>query len=135
MFNSKALLATIFAAISVAVASPVKPGTEASANIQVCTGVNPTAGCINVPAVSDACVNLTGGLTFLNKEITLAVIPGGFICTFFEDFGCNGSGTSNGGTDREVVLTGGTWDLGNIGGESGPINFNDLTSSFTCSPL
>ncbi|KAK7044424.1 hypothetical protein R3P38DRAFT_3346800 [Favolaschia claudopus] len=136
MFSSKAFLFTIFAAISVAVASPVKPGTDASVTVEVCTGsANPPNGCVNVPAVSDSCVNLTGGLSFLNKEISNAVIPGGFICTFFEDFGCLGIGTGNGGTDQEVVLTQGTWDFFNVPGLAGPTDFNDLTSSFSCSPL
>ena len=55
---------------------------DASVTIQVCSSVG--TGCVTIPVVSDDCVNLTGGLSFLNKEITTAAVPGGFICTFFQ---------------------------------------------------
>lgn len=54
---------------------------EAAPTISLCTGYVGT-GCISVPVVSDTCVNFTGGLTFLNKEVTSVVVPGGFACTF-----------------------------------------------------
>jgi hypothetical protein len=38
---------------------------------------------INVPVVSEQCVDFTGGLTLMNKDLSSAVIPGGFVCTFF----------------------------------------------------
>ncbi|KAJ6470436.1 hypothetical protein C8R45DRAFT_875215, partial [Mycena sanguinolenta] len=105
----------------------------ASATIEVCTGsLNPASGCVTVPVVSDSCVNLTGGLSFLNKEISSALIPNGFICT---DFACISSGTGNSATNSEVVLQGGSWNFFSVPGLSGTENFNDLTSSFTCSPL
>ncbi|KAJ7342560.1 hypothetical protein DFH08DRAFT_703980, partial [Mycena albidolilacea] len=91
--------------------------------------------CAPVPTVSDTCVNLTGGLSFLNKEISTATLPSGFVCTFFQDFGCTASGTGNAGTDSQVVLTQGTWNFFSVSGLSGITNFNDLTSSFSCSPL
>ncbi|KAJ7784024.1 hypothetical protein B0H14DRAFT_2474120 [Mycena olivaceomarginata] len=87
------------------------------------------------PTVSDTCVNLTGGLSFLNKEISTATVPGGFVCTFFQDFGCTRLGTGNAGTDSQVFLTQGTWNFFSVPGLSGITNFNDLTSSFSCSPL
>ncbi|KAF7360619.1 hypothetical protein MVEN_00793600 [Mycena venus] len=137
MFNSKALLASTLAAIlAFAAAAPAKPSPDASVTVEVCSGsVNPANGCANIPVVSDDCIDLTGGLSFLNKEISNAVVPGGFICTFFQDFGCIASGTGNAGADSEVVLSEGTWDFFSVPGLSGTENFNDLTSSFSCSPL
>ncbi|KAF7344331.1 hypothetical protein MSAN_01914000 [Mycena sanguinolenta] len=138
MFNSKALFALV-ALVSFASSSTTpagKPSTDASASVEVCTGAgNPPNGCVTIAVVSDNCVNLTGRLSFLNKDITIAVVPAGFICTFFEDFRCISSGTGNSGTDSEVVLQGGTWDLSKAPGLSGTENFNDLTSSLSCSPL
>ncbi|KAJ6548908.1 hypothetical protein B0H19DRAFT_1074768 [Mycena capillaripes] len=139
MFNSKALLASTIAAVLVsftAAAPAVKPGPDASVTVEVCSGsVNPANGCVTVPVVSDSCNDLTGGLSFLNKEISWAVVPGGFICTFFQDFGCIATGTGNAPTDSSVVLQQGTWDMFSVPGLSGTTNFNDLTSSFSCSPL
>jgi hypothetical protein len=51
------------------------------------------------------------------------------------DFGCTASGTGNAGTDSQVFLTQGTWNFFSVPGLSGITNFNDLTSSFSCSPL
>ncbi|KAF7350855.1 hypothetical protein MSAN_01647600 [Mycena sanguinolenta] len=135
MFNSKALFALV-ALVSFVSAAPGKPSTDASATVEVCTGsVSPSQGCINIPVISDSCINFTGGFSFLNKEISAAVVPNGFICTFFQDFGCIASGTGNAGTDSEVILQGGTWNFFAVPGLSGTENFNDLTSSFVCSPL
>ncbi|KAJ7585986.1 hypothetical protein C8J56DRAFT_1049717 [Mycena floridula] len=131
----------ILAAFSTFVAVSAAPGAEAlglrseqaSATITVCSGsISPAQGCVTVPVVSDSCINLTGGLTFLNKEISSASVPAGFVCTFFEDFGC-----LNGGVNHHdvAVLTGGTWNLAKVQGIAGTQNFNDLTSSFSCSPV
>ncbi|KAF7369533.1 HET domain-containing protein [Mycena venus] len=134
MFNSKALLTSTVAALFCFVsASPVKPGTDVGATIQVCTSVG--TGCVTLPVVSDECIDLTGGLSFLNKEISTADVPGGFICTFFQDFGCVASGVVNAGTDSEIVLQEGSWHLTSVPGLSGTTNFEDLTSSISCSPL
>ncbi|KAJ7736604.1 hypothetical protein DFH07DRAFT_753475 [Mycena maculata] len=109
---------------------------DASPEIEVCTGsINPSEGCVTIPVVSDSCVDFTGGFSFLNDELTSAIIPGGFICTFFEDFGCTASGTGNSGTNSEVVLQEGTWDFSDVPGLSGPEDFNDSASSFSCSPI
>ncbi|KAJ7847807.1 hypothetical protein B0H14DRAFT_2768885 [Mycena olivaceomarginata] len=135
MFNSKALLvSTLVALASIVAATPVGPVTETLLTVTVCSG-GPGVGCAPVPTVSDTCVNLTGGLSFLNKEISTATVPGGFVCTFFQDFGCTASGTGNAGTDSQVFLTQGTWNFFSVPGLSGITNFNDLTSSFSCSPL
>ncbi|KAJ7438019.1 hypothetical protein B0H11DRAFT_2106036, partial [Mycena galericulata] len=107
---------------------------DESASVEVCSGT-PPVGCVTVPVVSDDCVNLTGGLSFLDGEISGAVVPDGFVCTFFQDFGCTASGTGNAGTNSEVVLQGGTWNMAKVPGLSGTEDFNDLTSSFVCSPV
>ena len=57
---------------------------DAAVTIKLCTAVNLGGTCATLTAVPDQCVSLTGGLSILNKEISSAVIPGGFICTFFE---------------------------------------------------
>ncbi|KAJ7037616.1 hypothetical protein C8F04DRAFT_1091893 [Mycena alexandri] len=135
MFNSRALLASTLAAVlAFAAAAPAKPSPEVPATIEVCSGNCPTGG-VTLTVVSDDCINLTGGLSFLDKEISQAIVPGGFVCTFFQDFGCIASGTGNAPTNSEVVLTGGTWSLSHAPGLSGTINFNDLTSSISCSPI
>ncbi|KAJ7478477.1 hypothetical protein FB451DRAFT_1242101 [Mycena latifolia] len=134
MFNKKSLLAlTLVALSSVTSAAPATPTPDVSASIVVCSSVG--TGCVTLPVVSDSCLNLTGGLSFLNKEITTAQIPGGFICTFFQDFGCTATGVVNAGTDSEVVLQQGSWDLTSVPGLSGTTNFQDLTSSISCSPI
>ncbi|KAJ7804298.1 hypothetical protein B0H14DRAFT_2383842 [Mycena olivaceomarginata] len=107
---------------------------DIEATVTVCSdGVG--VGCLLVPIVSDTCVNLTGGLSFLNKKISTATVANGFVCTFFQDFGCTASGVVNAGTDSQVFLTTGTWNRGHVPGLSGTTNFNDLTSSFSCSPI
>ncbi|KAF4615837.1 hypothetical protein D9613_012377 [Agrocybe pediades] len=104
--------------------------TDASPNVNVCTGAV-GVGCILVPVSSDSCINFTGGLSFLNKEVSVAVIPDGLACTFFSQFGCL---SAPGGFD-EVVLTGGTWSFFDVPGANSDVNFNDLSSSFICTPV
>ncbi|KAE9404271.1 hypothetical protein BT96DRAFT_935829 [Gymnopus androsaceus JB14] len=89
-------------------------------------------GCVVIPVVSDECTNFTGGLSFLNDEVSFVNVPPGFVCTFYEDSGCLSAGPN---AHDVAVLTGGTWNMANAPGLSGPQNFNDLTSSFTCSPV
>ncbi|PFH51680.1 hypothetical protein AMATHDRAFT_46857 [Amanita thiersii Skay4041] len=102
-----------------------------SPSVFICTGsLNPPNGCLTVPVVSDECINLTGGLSFANDELSTARIPGGLVCTFYDQFGCN----SPTGEDA-VVLTGGDWSFFNVPAVGGPVNFNDRPSSFTCSPI
>ncbi|KAJ7279388.1 hypothetical protein C8J57DRAFT_1712464 [Mycena rebaudengoi] len=90
--------------------------------------INPRNGCVDLPIVNDECINFTGGLDFWNDEISNALVPAGFVCTFFDAAGC----ISN--TDIDVVfLQGGAWDFFHVPGISGTVNFNDRPSSFTCS--
>ncbi|KAJ7186122.1 hypothetical protein C8R46DRAFT_1062537 [Mycena filopes] len=135
MFAAKAIL-TAFALVAAASAAPAaetKPNPLASPTVTVCSGsINPPSGCLTLPVVSDACINFTGGLSFLNKEISNVQVLPGFVCTFFEDFGCLNGGVN----DHDVaVLPGGTWDMFFVQGIAGTQNFNDLTSSISCSPL
>ncbi|KIM36025.1 hypothetical protein M413DRAFT_449467 [Hebeloma cylindrosporum] len=123
---------TVIATASAVVAIPVeqaKRGTEIAPTVQVCSGAVGASGCISIPVVSDACINFIGGHTFLNKEVSAVVVPGGFVCTFSADFGCD---IAQGGG---VVLTSGTWSMAKVPGTAGFVNFNDQASSFTCSPL
>ncbi|KAJ7611216.1 hypothetical protein FB45DRAFT_1119815 [Roridomyces roridus] len=139
MFNYKSLLTFTLVALAskaAATVAPSKQGADTSPMVTLCPDVNPYRGGVNVPVVSDACVNLVGGLTFLNKEISSAIIPGGLVCTFFQDFGCFTVGLGNNNNqDAAVVLGEGTWNFGYLLGLSGSQNFNDMTSSFSCSPI
>ncbi|KAJ7585982.1 hypothetical protein C8J56DRAFT_112857 [Mycena floridula] len=129
----------ILAAFSTFVAVPAAPGAEALGvrseqnvpTMTVCSGsINPRLGCVDIVVASDNCINLTGGLTFLNKEISSASVPAGFACTLFEDFFCHNGGVIH---HDVAVLTGGTWNLTNVQGIAGTQNFNDLTTSLSCS--
>ncbi|KAJ7689416.1 hypothetical protein B0H17DRAFT_1331757 [Mycena rosella] len=137
MFSAKAILTALaFAAMSTA--TPCgdrsvggdgggRPTPLTPATITVCSGsISPQNGCLTISVVSDSCVNLTGGLSFLNKEISWAQIR------VVSDFGC-----LNGGVNGHDValLTGGTWDMFDVHGIAASQNFNDLTSSITCSPI
>ncbi|KAF8909948.1 hypothetical protein CPB85DRAFT_1435426 [Mucidula mucida] len=105
----------------------------APATITACSGsLNPANGCVTIPVVSDTCTNFTGGLSFLNKEVSNVQVPGGFVCSFYEDFGCLNSGVN--GHDV-AVLTGGSWTMSRVQGIAGTQDFNDKTSSFSCSPV
>ncbi|KAJ3727427.1 hypothetical protein C8R42DRAFT_716888 [Lentinula raphanica] len=104
----------------------------APATITACSGsLNPPNGCVTIPVVSDECTNFTGGLSFLNKEVSNVQVPDGFVCSFYEDFGCLGSQNAH----NVVVLTGGNWDMASVPGIASTQDFNDLTSSFSCSPV
>lgn len=59
-------------------------------------------------------------------------VPRARILTLSSDYGCINGGVN--GHDV-AVLTGGTWSMFNVQGLSGTQNFNDLISSFSCSPL
>ncbi|KAJ7122176.1 hypothetical protein C8R44DRAFT_785786 [Mycena epipterygia] len=132
MFSAKFILTALaFAAVSAA--APAGPTPLFVSTITVCTGtISPQSGCVAIPINSDSCINFTGGLSFLNKEVSNAQVPGGFVCTFFEDAGC-----INGGQNAHdvAVLTGGTYNMAKVQGISGTQNFNDLTSSIICTPL
>lgn len=54
---------------------------DVSVNINLCQAPN-FQNCITVPVNTDTCVDLTGGLSFLDKSISATVIPSGFVCTF-----------------------------------------------------
>ncbi|KAF8133512.1 hypothetical protein K438DRAFT_1998140 [Mycena galopus ATCC 62051] len=135
MYWPRFILTSIAIAAVSASAAPANagPAPRASASIEVCSGsLDPPEGCASLPIVSDSCINFVGGLTFFNKEVSSAEVPGGFVCSFFENFGC----LSEGGETLDVVLlTGGSWNLQTAQGISGTQNFEDLTSSLSCSPV
>ncbi|KAJ7611179.1 hypothetical protein FB45DRAFT_843973 [Roridomyces roridus] len=96
--------------------------------ITVCTGtLHPSTGCAEIPVLSADCINLVGGLSFFNQEISSAEVPAGFVCTFFRWVSSKKSG--------EVLLTGGVWELESVPGLSGMENFDKMTSSLVCSPI
>ena len=85
MFSARFALTALTTVLAVASAAPTAElETRAAAEITVCTAVNFGGTCVTLSVVSDECTDLTGGLSILNKEISAAVIPDGFICTFFE---------------------------------------------------
>ncbi|KAJ7860767.1 hypothetical protein B0H13DRAFT_1900867 [Mycena leptocephala] len=90
----------------------------------------PPNNCFDISFDTGNCVPLLGNLGFLDKQLSWVQVPDGFICTLFQDSGC-----IDGGKNEEVVLQDGTRDLTNAPGLTGPTNFNDLTSSFSCSPF
>ncbi|KAK7436430.1 hypothetical protein VKT23_019142 [Stygiomarasmius scandens] len=107
---------------------------DASPTITLCTAGLTTGACYQLPVVSDQCVSLTGGLTILNKEISSAIIPNGFLCTLFASFGCATANAAN--SHDEIGLVGGSYpNFFVLTGISGTQDFNDMTSSFSCSPL
>ncbi|KAJ7195235.1 hypothetical protein GGX14DRAFT_677305 [Mycena pura] len=132
---SLAILAAITANFAGAAVVKRAVSPDAPATITACSGsLNPPNGCATIPVVADTCTSFTGGLTFLNNEISNVLVPLGFTCTFFDQFGCD----SNGGTGNPsdvVFLQGGATNMENAQGVAGPENFNDLASSFTCSPI
>ncbi|KAF9467666.1 hypothetical protein BDZ94DRAFT_974721 [Collybia nuda] len=131
-------ITSVFAFAALASAAPTEVQTRselATPVVTVCTGsLNPRAGCVDIPVIASSCVNFLGGNSFLNDEVSNAQIPAGITCTFFANFGCLSI------TDFDVALltgglTGNVYNLFNVPGISGPLNFNDMTSSFICSPL
>ncbi|KAJ7588620.1 hypothetical protein C8J56DRAFT_1077853 [Mycena floridula] len=128
----------ILTAFSTFIAVSAAPGValdhrseQASPSITICSGsASPAIGCVTIAIVSDSCINLTGALFFLNKEISGVTVPGGFVCLFFEDFGCVNGGVN--GHDV-AVLGAGTWLLRFVQGIAGTQSFDDLTSSISCS--
>ncbi|KAJ6540510.1 hypothetical protein B0H19DRAFT_959765 [Mycena capillaripes] len=95
-----------------------------------CSGsIDPPDGCVTIPIVSDSCINLIGGFSGLNKEISWVQVPSGFACIYFKNFGCFDDGVDE---NEVAVLTSGTWNMFDVPGSTGTQNFNDLTSSISC---
>ncbi|KAJ7236919.1 hypothetical protein C8J57DRAFT_1529706 [Mycena rebaudengoi] len=101
---SKSLI--LFASITAASALAVGPTPDVGSTVTVCSDVNGVSGCVNIPINSDDCRSFTGGLSFLNDEVSAAKVPAGF---------------------------GGSWNFLAVPGISGTVDFNDRSSSFTCS--
>ncbi|KAJ7279428.1 hypothetical protein C8J57DRAFT_1502086 [Mycena rebaudengoi] len=123
---SKSLI--LFASIAASSALAVGPTTDVGSTITVCSSVDLKNGCLNIPINADTCKSFTGGLAFLNNEVSSARVPDGFACTFFDSASC----ISNVDTDV-VFLQGGPSDFRRVQGIFGIVNFNDKASSFQCS--
>ncbi|KAJ7279356.1 hypothetical protein C8J57DRAFT_1058980, partial [Mycena rebaudengoi] len=94
----------------------------AGSTVTVCSARNPLAGCISILINAGDCHSFTGGFSFLNDDVSAAIVPDGRVCTFFDN------------TDSEVVfLQGGTYSFFSVPGIFGTVNFNDRASSFTFS--
>ncbi|KAJ6470445.1 hypothetical protein C8R45DRAFT_937359 [Mycena sanguinolenta] len=126
------LVAVVSIEFALVSTSPVMASPATSPSIEVCTS-SAAGRCATIAVVSAACVNLTGRLGWLNKNISTAIIPDGFVCTFFQretsilaNFRCasaTGTGKASG-----VVLPGGNWNFCRVPGLDGMENFSDLTS-------
>ncbi|KAK7022231.1 hypothetical protein R3P38DRAFT_2780292 [Favolaschia claudopus] len=109
---------------------------DSSAEVKICTKDATSPGCADVPFTSGRCINLDGGLSFFYKQISAVVVPGGHARTFYQDYECQApSGHLNSATDGEVYLAAGTWIMNAVPSLDGTVDFNDLTSSFTCSRI
>ena len=85
MFSAHFVITTLAAVLAVASAVPtIELEARASSQIEACTDINFGGTCITIPISSDSCIDLTGGFSILNGQISSAVVPGGFVCTFFE---------------------------------------------------
>ncbi|TFK35299.1 hypothetical protein BDQ12DRAFT_759922 [Crucibulum laeve] len=130
MLFSKFVLGAL-SLLVIASATPTALESRASPTVTVCTGsLQPANGCVTIPIVNESCVKFKGGLTFLNKKVSNALIPGGYVCTFFKNANCVVNGASS-----AVFLTSGSWSFFSVPGASGLQNFNDQASSFACSPI
>ncbi|KAK7435118.1 hypothetical protein VKT23_019811 [Stygiomarasmius scandens] len=141
-FSLLAFTTAIFSGGAAASPAPVHPfvadlGTRASAaapNITLCSAPEFNGICLFPSVVSDACVDLTGGMAVLNKELSSARIPAGFVCTFFTQSGCTTITTAD--SRDELGLAGGSYPAFSMAiGIAGPQNFEDIPSSYSCSPL
>ncbi|KAJ3926137.1 MAG: hypothetical protein NXY57DRAFT_1043523 [Lentinula lateritia] len=134
MISTKSFFAAFVAFVG---AQVVSGAALAPATITACSGtINPPNGCVDIPVVSDDCTDFTGGLSFLNKEISNVEVPAGFTWNANDrhdnrEFGCLGSQNAH----NVVVLTGGTWNMESVPGIASTQDFNDMASSFTCSPV
>ncbi|KAF7359805.1 hypothetical protein MVEN_00705700 [Mycena venus] len=97
-------------------------------NMTACSGsIDPAVGCVTIPIVSDSCLDLIGGFSGLNHEISWVQVPNDYACTYFQNFGCLAVEEED-----HTTLTSGTWNMFDVPTVSGTQNFNDLTSSLNC---
>ncbi|KAF9468209.1 hypothetical protein BDZ94DRAFT_851879 [Collybia nuda] len=131
MLSFKSIVSALaFTALVSAAPTSLEADTElANPFVTVCTGsLNPRAGCADITISTGTCVNFINGFSFLNHEVSNAQIPIGFTCTFFANFNCQSVSDFD-----SVFLQGGIWNLFNVPGINGNVNFNDQTSSYQCS--
>ncbi|KAJ3556372.1 hypothetical protein NP233_g11992 [Leucocoprinus birnbaumii] len=105
-------------------------------NIQLCFS-DGFGNCISVPARgTGSCIDLVGGLSGLNNEVSGAKIPLGIFCTFYDNFSCLTSATPESDGDS-VTLQGGNYpSFASLPDDYGVnVDFDNRVSSFRCSPL
>ncbi|KAF8995922.1 hypothetical protein BDQ17DRAFT_1430057 [Cyathus striatus] len=123
---------TVAALIAGAFAVPtVKPTPDVSPVTTLCTSTAMSGTCLSVPISPDACTSLTGGLTVLNDGVGSAQIPGGFVCTFFQNAGCLSALSADAFTVEALGTE--AFDFSSVPGEFGTTSFLDDVSSFSCS--
>ncbi|KAF8953059.1 hypothetical protein BDZ97DRAFT_2065872 [Flammula alnicola] len=128
MFSSKLFTSAAFFAAVLAVPTELVPRTTSiGATVNVCENLDNPTNCVAIPIVSDQCIDFSGGLSFLDNGVSSATVPDGFVCTFFDQPNC--------ADGDAVVLTPGSWNFFNVPGPSGSVNFNDMASSVSCSPV
>ncbi|KAF8999274.1 hypothetical protein BDQ17DRAFT_756267 [Cyathus striatus] len=86
--------------------------------VSLCTDYDLNGDCIAFDVVFDECVNLQGGLAFLNSQLSSVVIQNTMTCTFFSNLDC----VSNDDSDH-LDLGSGSWNLN---------TFNDQAVAFQC---
>ncbi|THV03342.1 hypothetical protein K435DRAFT_835915 [Dendrothele bispora CBS 962.96] len=138
MFSKALIVATLTATLSVG-ASPapikaVERAADATPTVTLCTAVGFGGICVPIPANTGNCIDFLGGLTILNKEVSSAMIPPGFVCTFYSEFGCDTAGSSD--SRDEIGLIGGSYpNFHAVPGINGQQDFNDMASSISCGPI
>ncbi|KAJ7336363.1 hypothetical protein DFH08DRAFT_878553 [Mycena albidolilacea] len=89
-------------------------------DVEMCIDGLADSGCIILPLPDGECVDFTGGLTPWNDAVSNTIVPQGFLCTFYLDFGCGND------TPGDVVnFFPGTYDMF-------AVDFNDKASSIQC---
>ncbi|KAJ7576528.1 hypothetical protein C8J56DRAFT_1060889 [Mycena floridula] len=130
MLSAKFILTAFstFVTVSAAAAGALRHRSEQISSVIVCIDL-PANNCVAIPIIDGTCNNLTEGFSVFNDAISWAQVPEGFICVFFENFDC-----VHDGVDDLVAFSLGTYDLTQVQGIFGS-NFNDLTSSISCSAI
>jgi hypothetical protein len=87
-----------------------------------------------IPVSGMGCISFVGGLSILNKEVSSIKVPRGLVVTLFEGFGCYLDESSQ-GRDSAVLPAGDYPNLQNAPNRFGPVDFDNVASSFLASPL
>ncbi|TFK37187.1 hypothetical protein BDQ12DRAFT_685476 [Crucibulum laeve] len=135
MFFYKACLISALSLRIISSAAPAELSTknmnkELDTGLTVCSGtLHPATGCVNFFFNGESCVNFTGGLAFLYKQVSSASVGPNIICTFYKSLGCNPSGSDS----DMAVLSSGEYGFSSVPGLNGTIDFDNMASSYSCS--